>query len=130
MKRADDFEQRRQHLKNLSEEELKARFWELADHIAAPMLELGRTHTTPAVERSVLLRMGFSSLEVKPIVEGVINHGLMGKGAGNVVWQLSKKLGVSVREAGLALAEGKHWDTVETLFSCKNAQERQKGCAS
>ncbi len=122
MKRADDFEQRRHHLKNLSDEELKARFWELADSIVDPMLELGRTHTTPAVERSVLLRMGFSSLEVKPIVEGVIHRGLMGKGAGNVVWRLSKQLGVSVREAGLALAEGEHWDTVETLF--------QKGCAS
>ena len=79
-------------------------------------------HTTPAVERSVLLRMGFSSLEVKPIVEGVIQRGLMGKGAGNVVWRLSKKLGVSVREAGVALAEGKHWDAVEEIFG--------KGCAS
>ena len=116
MKRADDYEQRRQHLKDLSNEQLKARFWELAGKIVEPMLELGKTHTTPAVERSVLLRMGFSSLEVKPIVEGVMARGLMGKGAGNVVWRLSKKLGVSVREAGVALAEGKHWDVVETLF--------------
>ncbi len=46
--------------------------------------------------------MGFSSFEVKPIVEGVMNKGLMGKGAGNVVWRLSKKLGVSVREAGIS----------------------------
>lgn len=122
MKRADDFEKRRQHLKNLTDAELKARFWELADKIVAPMLELGRTHTTPAVERSVLLRMGFSSLEVKPIVEGVIQRGLMGKGAGNVVWRLSKKLGMPVREAGLALAGGKHWETVEEIFG--------KGCAS
>jgi len=116
MKRADDFASRRQHLAGLSYEELKKRFWELAEKIVEPMLELGRTHTTPAVERSVLLRMGFSSLEVKPIVEGVIAKGLMGKGAGNVVWRLSKKLGISVREAGVALSQGQHWDVVDTLF--------------
>ena len=116
MKIADDFASRRQHLAGLSDEELKKRFWELAEKIVEPMLELGRTHTTPAVERSVLLRMGFSSLEVKPIVEGVIAKGLMGKGAGNVVWRLSKKLGISVREAGVALSQGQHWDVVDTLF--------------
>lgn len=116
MKRADDYEVRRQHLMNLSEEELKAKFWELAEKIVEPMLELGKKNTTPAIERSILLRMGFSSMEVKPIVEGVMNKGLMSKGAGNVVWRLSKKLNVSVREAGLGLAEGKYWDVVDTLF--------------
>ena len=40
----------------------------------------------------------------------------MKKGAGNVVWRLSKKLGISVREAGLALSQGQHWDVVDTLF--------------
>lgn len=116
MKRADDYEQRRQHLANLTDEELEKRFWDLAEKVVDPLLELGKKNTTPAVERSILLRMGFSSIEVKPIVEGVMNKGLMRKGAGNVVWRLSKKLGVSVREAGLALAEGKHWDLVDSLF--------------
>lgn len=116
VKRADDYEVRRKHLANLTDEELKQRFWELAEKIVEPMLELGYKNTTPAIERSVLLRMGFSSLEVKPIVEGVMRKGLMGKGAGNVVWRLSKKLGISVREAGLALAEGKYWDEVDKLF--------------
>lgn len=116
MKRADDYEVRRQHIKNLSEDELKAKFWELAEVIVNPMLKLGKRNTTPAIERSVLLRMGFSSIEVKPIVEGVMSKGLMGKGAGNVVWRLSKKLGVSVREAGVGLAEGKYWDHVDGLF--------------
>ncbi|MHB1393150.1 MAG: ornithine aminomutase subunit alpha [Clostridia bacterium] len=116
MKRADDYEVRRKHLANLTDEELKNKFWGLAEKIVEPMLELGYKNTTPAVERSVLLRMGFSSLEVKPIVEGVMAKGLMGKGAGNVVWRLSKKLGVSVREAGVGLAEGKYWDEVEGLF--------------
>ena len=116
MKRADDFEQGRAHLANLTDEELYERFWKLANEIVDPLLELGRKNTTPAIERSILLRMGFSSLEAKPIVEGVMNKGLMGKGAGNVVWRLSKKLGCSVREAGLLLAQGKHWDDVDTLF--------------
>ncbi len=116
MKRADDYEVRREHLKNLTDDELKKKFWGLAEKVVEPMLELGYKNTTPAIERSILLRMGFSSLEVKPIVEGVIKKGLMGKGAGNVVWRLSKKLGVSVREAGLSLSEGKNWDEVEKLF--------------
>lgn len=116
MKRADDYEVRREHLKNLTDDELKKKFWNLAEKVVEPMLELGYKNTTPAIERSILLRMGFSSLEVKPIVEGVIRKGLMGKGAGNVVWRLSKKLGVSVREAGLGLSEGKNWDEVDKLF--------------
>ncbi len=116
MKRADDYEQRRQHLANLTDEELENRFWDLAEQVVNPLLELGKKNTTPAVERSILLRMGFSSIEVKPIVEGVMNKGLMGKGAGNVVWRLSKKLGISVRDAGVALAEGKYWDEVDSLF--------------
>lgn len=116
MKRADDYEQRRQHLANLTDEELEKRFWDLAEKVVDPLLELGKKNTTPAIERSILLRMGFSSIEIKPIIEGIMNKGLMGKGAGNVVWRLSKKLGVSVREAGLALSEGKHWDLVDSLF--------------
>lgn len=116
MKRADDYEKRREHLKNLSDEELKKRFWELAEKIVDPMLDLGYKNTTPAIERSILLRMGFSSIEVKPIIEGVMRKGLMKKGAGNVVWRLSQRLGISVREAGLALSEGKYWDEVEKLF--------------
>lgn len=116
MKREDDYDVRREHLKNLNDEELKKRFWDLAEKAVEPMLELGYKNTTPAIERSVLLRMGFSSLEVKPIIEGVMRKGLMGKGAGNVVWRLSKKLGVSVREAGLSLSEGKYWDEVDKLF--------------
>ena len=116
MKRTDDYAVRREHLKDMTEEQLKVRFWDLAEQIVDPFLELGMKNTTPAVERSVLLRMGFNSLEVKPIVEGVMAKGLMGKGAGNVVWRLSKKLGKSVKETGIGLAVGKYWDEVEALF--------------
>ncbi|MCE1188588.1 MAG: ornithine aminomutase subunit alpha [Ignavibacteria bacterium] len=116
MKRTDDFQNRRQHLAGLTDEQLKERFWQLAEQIVNPLLDLGYKNTTPAIERSVLLRMGFSSLEVKPIVEGVIKKGLMKYGSGNVVWRLSKKLNISVRDAGIALAEGKYWDEVTNLF--------------
>ncbi len=116
MKRADDFATRRRHLAGLTDEQLKERFWQLAEKIVEPMLELGYKNTTPAVERSILLRMGFSSLEVKPIVEGVMAKGLMKYGAGNVVWRLSEHRGVPLREAGVALAEGRHWDEAVALF--------------
>ncbi|NLB33695.1 MAG: ornithine aminomutase, partial [Tissierellia bacterium] len=57
MKRADDYAQRRAHLANLSDEELYNKFWNLAEEIVDPLLELGRKNTTPSVERSILLRM-------------------------------------------------------------------------
>lgn len=116
MKRPDDYQKRREHLKNLTEEELYEKFWNLAGDIVEPMLDMGTKYTTPAVERSVLLRMGFSSVESKAIVDGVIKKSLMGKGCGNVVWRLSKKKGISIREAGLLLIEGNCWDEVDLLF--------------
>lgn len=116
MAREDDFQKRREHLKGMDDEALFNYFWELAGKIVEPMLEAGKIYTTPAVERSVLLRMGFSSIEAKPIVNGLLDRNLLGHGAGNTVWRLSEKLGVSVREAGVALAEGKHWDAVPGLY--------------
>jgi D-ornithine 4,5-aminomutase subunit alpha len=116
LKREDDFAVRRQHLANLSDEELKARFWELAEKIVEPMLDLAKTHTTPSIERSVLLRMGFSSIEAKPLVEGAIDRGLIGKGVGHLVYRAAKENNISVRQAGLEMLEGKHWDTLIEIF--------------
>ena len=48
MKRADDFEVRRQHIANLTDEELYQRFWELTDKVVDPLLELGKKNTTPS----------------------------------------------------------------------------------
>ena len=116
-RRQDDFEVRRKHLQELSDEELKNRFWQLASQIVEPMIELGRKNTTPSIERSVLLRMGFSSLEVKPILEGVMERGLIGKGAGHVVYKLALNKGITVREAGSMLINGEGWDEVVDLFN-------------
>ncbi len=116
MKREDDFQERRKHLAHLTEEELEKRFWELAEKIVDPLIELAEKHTTPSIERSVLLRMGFSSLEAKAIVEGAIDRGLLGKGAGHIVYKLAREKGMDIREAGLKLAEGEMWDEVVALF--------------
>lgn len=115
-KRQDDFEVRRKHLQELSDQQLKDRFWQLASQIVDPMVELGRKNTTPSIERSILLRMGFSSLEVKPILEGVMERGLIGKGAGHVVYKLATNKGITVREAGVMLINGEGWDEVIELF--------------
>lgn len=120
LKRPDDFRDRRKHLANLSDEELKARFWELTEKVVDPMLELARTHTSPSVERAVLLRMGFSSLEAKPLVEQAMDHGLMGKGVGHVVYRIAKEKNLELRTAGLELMEGKHWDDAVKIFKGGN----------
>ena len=93
---SQDFSERRKHLDKLDDQELYDYFWELADKLVEPMLEAGKIYTTPAIERSVLLRMGFNSLEVGAIVDGVISQNLLGKGAGHVVWRLSQKLNKDV----------------------------------
>ena len=115
-KRVDDFETRKVHLANLSDEELKQRFWDLAEQIMNPMIELGKKNTTPSIERSVLLRMGFSSLEAKPILDNILENGLISKGAGNVVYKLAKHKNISVREAGLLIKDKKCLDEIEMLF--------------
>ncbi|QXM05953.1 ornithine aminomutase subunit alpha [Crassaminicella indica] len=116
LKREDDFQQRRKHLANLTDEELKERFWELAEKAVEPLLELARKNTTPSIERSVLLRMGFSSLEAKPLVEGAIERGLMGKGVGHIVYRIAKEKNIPLRQAGLEMIEGKHWDDAIEIF--------------
>lgn len=116
MERKDDFEQRRRHLRDLSEEQLEARFWELCHKLTAPILQTAGEHTTPSIERSVLLRMGFSSLESRSIVQGAQDRGLLEHGAGHLVYKLSRERNLGVREAGLLLAENRMWDEAAALF--------------
>ena len=115
-RKEDTFQNDRKHLENLSDQEIHDKFWALTQEIIDPLLELGKKNTTPSVERSVVLRLGFSSIEAKAIVEKVMDYGLMSKGAGHVIYVASKENNVSIKEAGLGLIEGKYWDSVTKYF--------------
>ena len=110
LERPDDFASRRKHLQAMSDDELHACFWNLAEKIVEPLIEEARTHTTPSIERSVLLRMGFSSVETKQLVEQMNQRQLLGHGAGRLVLELAKNKGITVRQAGEALLEDRYWE--------------------
>lgn len=116
MKRKDDFEKRRKHLANMTDEELYQHFWSVTEKVVDPLIELGKNNTSPSIERSILLRMGVSSLDTKSIVDGCIDRNLIGKGAGNVLYRLSKEKAITVKEASELLAKGEAWDEAVALF--------------
>jgi D-ornithine 4,5-aminomutase subunit alpha len=108
--RPDDFASRRGRLAALSDAELHAHFWHLVQKIVDPLIVEARTHTTPSIERSVLLRMGFSSVEAKALVSRMHERKLLGHGAGRLVLDLAKRKSISVRAAGAALLGGQYWE--------------------
>lgn len=108
------FEQRREVLSQMSDAELKARFWELCEQVVEPIMGLARTHTSPSIERSILLRMGIDSLSSHGVVERIYEAGLLGKGAGHVVLRLAQKHEVDVRTAAAMILENK--DVLKELF--------------
>ena len=108
------FAERQQVLKNLSDEELKERFWQLCYQVVDPIVELARTHTSPSIERSVLLRMGIDSLTAHAVVDQVLQAGLLGKGAGNVVLHVAQKHNMDIQSAAAAILENK--GLLEGLF--------------
>lgn len=110
LERPDDIEERRAHLKDMSDAELHDYFWHLVDRIVAPLVEEAKTHTSPSIERSVLLRMGFSSVEARDLVADMDKRGLLGHGAGRLVLELAQVRRMTVREAGLALLQGIFWE--------------------
>lgn len=122
MQRNDDFTTRRQHLAALSEAELEARFWQLAHSIVQPLVELAEKNTSPSVERSVLLRLGFDSLEAKALVQLVSDQGLLSKGAGHVIYIAASSWGCDGLTAGRRLLAGEGWDTVLSHFQRKEAK--------
>ena len=99
------YETRRQSLKNLSDEELKKRFWDLCNKVVEPMVKLAKTHTSPSIERSVLMRMGIDSVTAAAVVTRVKEADLIKKGAGQVVMRAAEKLKVDVRTAAKQLVE-------------------------
>lgn len=112
-----DYSQRRTHLSKMSEGQLEDRFWKLAQDVVEPLVDLARTHTSPSIERSVLLRMGFSSLEASAIVQKVFAYGLLGKGAGHVVYKYARARNLDLLDAGRVLAALEDWDEVKAIMS-------------
>lgn len=105
--RIKKFEARRQQLKNMSDEQLKARFWEMCNQIIEPMVDYGKKYTSQSIERSVLLRMGIDSVTSQGVVSRINEAGLLGKGAGHVVLKLSQKQNISVREVAKKINDDK-----------------------
>ncbi|MBK6405851.1 MAG: ornithine aminomutase subunit alpha [Holophagales bacterium] len=103
--RISRFEARREALAKLSDEELKARFWELTNRVVEPIVDLAKGHTSPSIERSVLLRMGIDSVSSQGVVKRILDAGLLGKGAGHVVLKVSRKTGTDVRAAAQAILD-------------------------
>ncbi len=99
------FEERRAALRKMTDEQLKARFWELCQKAVEPLVELAKTHTSPSIERAVLLRMGIDSVTTKGVVARVHEAGLLGKGAGHVVLKVSEKHKTDVRGAAKKIVD-------------------------
>jgi D-ornithine 4,5-aminomutase subunit alpha len=114
--REDTFGQAREHLAELTDEQLEARFWELAQQVVDPLVRLAATHTSPSIERSVLMRMGVDSRHCMAVVAECEKRGLLGHGAGNVVVHCAVQWGSSAPEAATRLARGEGWSTVEAKW--------------
>ncbi len=112
--RIQKFEARQKELHKLSDEELKERFWQLCSQVVDPIVDLAKTHTSPSIERSVLLRMGIDSITAHGVVDRILEAGLLGKGAGHVVLKVSQKIGTDIRAAAAAILNNK--DVLVDLF--------------
>ena len=110
VERPDDFERRRKKLQGMSDEELHHHFWNLVEKIVKPVIEEARSHTTSSIERSILLRMGFSSIEANALVAKILEQNLLGHGAGRLILELAKAKQLSIHETGTALLAGQYWE--------------------
>lgn len=119
---AEKFEKRKKELSSLTDEQLNQKFWELTDRIVDPLVDLAYHNTSPSIERSVMLRMGFSSLEAKAFVDKVAERGLLGRGAGNILLQVVKELAGEYLTVGRQMSEGKHWEIVDRVFKGVNTK--------
>ncbi len=114
--RQDDFQTRRTHISHLSDLELKERFLRLAEELVKPLLEVSYNHTTPSIERSVLLRMGFSSIEAKSIVDILFENNLLQHGAGGCIYKLSVDKKRPYLELGRELIDGLHIEYLMEVY--------------
>lgn len=114
--RADNYKERSEHLRNLSETELDDLFWKLAGEIVAPLLELAKTHTSPSIERSVLLRMGLDSFQADAVVSKARESGLLGKGVGNLILRYARDFSLRIEDAVFQLSTGIGWEHLVKVF--------------
>lgn len=91
-------------LEQLDDEALKERFWALCNQVMEPVVELARTHTSPSIERAVLLRMGIDSVTTHAVVENVYQAGYLGKGAGHAVLRVAQTRGIDIPAAAAEIA--------------------------
>lgn len=119
--RTERLNKRVEELRELSDDELKTRFWDLTHQLMTPVVDLARTHTSPSIERSILLRMGVDSLSSHGVVDVITEAGLLGKGAGHVVLKVGDKLGLDVRAAAAKIAEDP--SVLDGLFTPKGASK-------
>lgn len=114
--RIDDFETRREHLKDMSSIELKEYFLKLSEQMIEPLLDLAYNNTSKSIERSVLLRMGFSSIDAKVIANKLDEQNLLRKGAGHCVYILSKNKNISIQKAGELIKNGEEINYLMEIF--------------
>ncbi len=117
--RKERFARRQAELARMSDEQLKERFWQLCNQVVEPIVDLARTHTSPSIERSVLLRMGVDSVSSHGVVDRIFEAGLLSKGAGNVLLRVAERTGKDVRGAAAAILENQ--DVLKNLFQSVNA---------
>ena len=118
MVREDTFDHAHQYLMGLTDEELKMRFWHLTQDIVDPLVELARTHTSPSIERSVLMRMGIDTPTCVAVVAECEKRSLLGHGAGHVVLVVMQALDIDAPCAALRLADGEPeaWAVVDAKW--------------
>lgn len=78
---------------------LRDRFWELTHELVGPLVRLAEEHTTPSIERSVLLRMGLDSVQAGELVDLAVREGWLGDGVGKVLRDHADKNGISLSAA-------------------------------
>jgi D-ornithine 4,5-aminomutase subunit alpha len=114
--RKDDFEERSKKLQKMTDEQLDNYFWELVEKVVDPMIDMASKNTSQSIERSVLLRMGFNSMQAKVLVNKIFEKHLLSKGAGHIVWKVAKENNLSVKEAGEKMVDDQLWDEVDRIF--------------
>ncbi|MDZ4179885.1 MAG: D-ornithine 4,5-aminomutase subunit OraS [Coriobacteriia bacterium] len=119
MVRPDTYREVREHLADLDDAALEARFWKLSREVVEPLVDLARTHTSPSIERSVLMRMGIDSPTCMAVVSECEKRGLLGHGAGHVLLVCMREWGIDAPAAAARLAAGDGWDIAEAKWGTR-----------